>query len=152
MSRRRRIPGSSDPRQTRAALRGLDGGPQLRAALDEIRQHAPDPAAVIVDNGGRGPAVIDTRAMPGGWALDGLIPAGTLAALADLDDPSPAALLDGGFDVVLLLELRGAPVLGEPVRVRAYYAARLGLEPPAPFWVRFERGGGLARVDQMEAA
>ena len=30
------MPGSRDPRQTKAALRGLDGGRQLRGALDEL--------------------------------------------------------------------------------------------------------------------
>jgi hypothetical protein len=140
--RRPRVPGINDTGDVRRALRGLDGSEQLRAALAEVRTRYPDHDLLVVNNGGRGPMVIDTRAFPpGGWVLEGLIPTGVIAALADLDDPSPRTLLENGFDVVLLLELRGAPVIGEPVGQRAYFHPRLGLEPPAPFAIRFNGSG-----------
>jgi hypothetical protein len=122
------------PRASRAALSGMDGADQLRAALDDVRRRTGMWAEmVVVNNGRRGPNIIDTRGMEGGWVVEGLIPTGVIAALADLDDPPPSTLLENGFDVVVLMEARGAAEPGEPVLHRVYFHPRLGLEPPAPF-------------------
>ena len=150
MTRRPHVPGSRDPRHIRTALRGLDGGAQLRAALDEARAGTSgEYDVVVVDNGSRGPAVIDTRGRPpGGWVLDGLIPTGGIVALADLDDPSPKTLLDNGFDAVVQLQARGEALIGARVRVAVYRADRLGVEPVTPFWVVFDPArGGFVAVD-----
>jgi hypothetical protein len=148
------MPGTPDPRQTKAALRGLDGGQQLRAALDEARRCAPAVDVMVVNNGGRGPMIIDTRARQAGdWVMDGLIPTGVIAALSDLDDPSPQTLLENGFDAVVLLEMRGAAVPGVPVRLRVYFHPRLGLESPAPFWIKFDPARpGFVLADEPGAA
>jgi hypothetical protein len=115
----------------------MDGGPQLRAALDDARRRTGNWAeVVVVDNGSRGPNIIDTRGLDH-YVVDELIPAGVIAALADLDDPPPATLLENGFDVVLLLETRGEALPGEDVLVRTFFHPRLGRVAPAPFWTRF---------------
>jgi hypothetical protein len=156
VSRRRpRVPGTPDPRQLRRALRGLDGGPQLHAALDQLPGRG-GYDVIVVDNGGRGPMVIDTRARPpGGWLLEGALPTGVVAALCDLDDPTPPALLENGFDVVLQLAGRGA-MTDRPVLLTVHWRDGLlpGLRPPAPFWVRFDAAaGGFVRVvEEPEAA
>jgi hypothetical protein len=133
----------------------MDGGPQLRAALDELPRNTGD-EVVFVDNGARGPSIIDTRALPpGGWAVEGLLPGGAVAAVADLDDPSPGTLLENGFDVVLRFAGRGAMDAG-PVLVSVHWREGLvpGREPPPPFWVRFDPSRfGFVRVDgEPEAA
>jgi hypothetical protein len=73
----------------RDALTGMDGVPRLRAAIDSARLAGRmSDAVVVVNNGARGPNIIDTRNLPAGdWLLEGAIPSGTVAALADLDDP-----------------------------------------------------------------
>lgn len=157
MSRRRpRVPGSRDPRHLRRALRGLDGGPQLRAALDQVRARtAGDYDVVFVNNGTRGPTIIDARGRPpGGWVIERVLPTGAIAALCDLDDPPSATLLENGFDVVLHLAGRGA-MTDRPVLFTACWREGLvpGRVPPAPFWVRFDRASlNFVRVDEPEAA
>jgi hypothetical protein len=105
-------------------------------------------AVVVVNNGARGPNIIDTRNLPAGdWLLEGAIPSGTVAALADLDDPGTKTLLAAGFEVVLRLHDRGAMEDG-PVRVSIHWRQGLvpGRQPPAPFWIRFD-GSGFIRAD-----
>jgi hypothetical protein len=128
-----------DPRQLRDELRGLDGGPRLLAALDAVRRHAPSRELVVVNNGRRGPMIFDTRGITGEWVIEELLPTGVIAALADLDDPSPATLLENGFDVVLHFAAAGA-MDERPVLLTVHWRDGLvpGVEPPAPFWVRFD--------------
>ena len=91
------------------------------------------------------------------WLIEGLLPSGALATVADLDDPEPDELLASGLDVVLLLHdsgdqafHSGAPILFE---VRWRDGLVPGHEPPPPFWVRFDLGrGGLVRVDEPKEA
>lgn len=148
-SRRRRAREARLDPQTRAALRGLDGGEQLRAALDMVQRSTGAEDMLVVNNGSRGPGIIDTRALPpGGWVAQGLIPTGVVAAIADLDDPPPEALLDSGFDAVLLLEFRGAVAEGVPVRQSVHFHPRLGLTPPEPMWIKLDLAqGGFVRAD-----
>lgn len=141
--------------QIKRALRGMDGDPQLRAALDEVRRQQPADTVVFVNNGARGPNIMDTRGATGEWVIDGVVPAGVIAALADLDDPSPATLLENGFDVVLRMHARGA-MDDAPVLFSTHWRDGLlpGVEPPAPFWVRFDpaRGGFVRVEDDHDAA
>ncbi len=146
------------PSARRAALRdalsGMDGVPRLRVALDAIRRDEANVFDVVmVDNGRRGPNIIDTRNHePGGWLVDGLIPTGTIAALADLDDPSPKTLLAAGFDVVVRVHDRGKTSDG-PILLSCHWRRGLvpGREPPEPFWIRQE-AGGFVNVETGEAA
>lgn len=146
------------PSARRAALRdaltGMDGEPRLRVAIDAIRREvASDADVVMVNNGARGPNVIDARAIElGGWLVEGLIPAGAIAALADLDDPSPSTLLAAGFDVVLRLHARGE-MTGGPVLLSCHWRRGLvpGCEPPEPSWIR-QGPEGFVNVDTGEAA
>lgn len=80
------------------------------------------------------------------WLVDGLIPAGAIVAVADLDDPPPSALIAGGADVVMLLHDRGA-IGGEPVQLSVHWRPGLvpGHQPPPPLWIRFT-GAGFVRV------
>ena len=87
------------------ALTGLDGPDRLRAALDAVhamhgRQHQEPADIVMVNNGRKAPCVIDARRAEGDWIIDGLIPAGALAAIADEDDGTAAQVLAQGYDVV----------------------------------------------------
>jgi hypothetical protein len=134
----------------------MDGGPQLRAALGQVRARAsdvPDPL-VIVTNGTRGPSILDTRSLPGAWVIEGLLPTGIVAALCDLDDPSTQTLLENGFDVVLRLHGRGA-MDDAPVLFSAHWRDGLvpGVEPLVPFWVRFDPAcGRFVRSDDPDLA
>ncbi len=128
----------------------MDGLPQLRSALDEMRRrtHLED-ALVVVDNGSRGPNIIDTRGIDHD-VIDGLIPGGVIAALADLDDPSPKTLLAAGFDVVIRLHDRG-DMKDEPILLTCHWRPDLvpGCNPPEPIWVRI---GPEGFVRDQEAA
>ena len=108
--------------QRRGAARPRPGA---RAAAGRPRRDPPPRDTVgcdvvFVDNGGRDPAIMDTRAVPGAWAAGGVIPTGAIVAIADLDDPSPATLLANGFDAVQLLEIRGLPAGRFRVSVRLH--------------------------------
>jgi hypothetical protein len=85
------------------------------------------------------------------WIVKGLIPAGAVVAIADLDDPSPDEILAAGCDVVLLLHDRGAiddrPVLFE---VRWRPGLMPGHKPPDPFCIR-RNGDGFAPVREEAA-
>jgi hypothetical protein len=135
----------------------MDGGPQLRAALDEMRRREPCCNVVFVSNGARGPNIMDARGVAGDWVIEGVLPTGVIAALADLDDPSPAMLLENGFDVVLHFAARGA-MADRPVRLSVRWrdglASELGCAPPPAFWIRLDpASGGFVRVDdEPEAA
>ncbi len=136
------------------ALTGKDGVPRLRQAIDGVvREHGDhDLGAIFVNNGARGPNVVDTRHNPGGWLLEGAVPKGTLAAFADQDDGSPEALLAQGYDVVLYMHGRGA-MEDRPVRFEVLWrdGLRPGESPPAPFWVRFSSPReGFVRCDPPE--
>lgn len=137
----------------------MDGGPQLHGALDQVRARNPGDQVVVVDNAGRGPVVIDTRGgPPGGWVLEGVLPTGVVAALSDLDDPSPRTLLENGFDAVLLFGDRGDRAIrfGKKIVLSVHWrpglAGEVGCDPPAPFYVRFDAARpGFVRVDGPEA-
>lgn len=93
------------------------------------------------------------------WLIEGLVPAGALVTVADLDDPTPEELLAGGIDVVLLLHDTGDGAFraGRPIRFSVHWRpglpGELGCDPPAAFWVRFDAGrAGFVRVDEPEAA
>jgi hypothetical protein len=81
------------------------------------------------------------------WLIEGLIPAGAIVTIADLDDPTPEELLARGFDVVIYLHGRGA-MDGGPVLQSVHWRDGLapGHEPPAPFWIQLV-GGSFERVD-----
>ncbi len=132
----------------------MDGVPRLRVAVDAARREADaDDAIVFVDNGRRGPNIIDARSIdPGGWVIDGLIPSGAIAAVADLDDPPPRTLLEAGFDVVIRLHDRGEMSDG-PVLLTCHWRRDLvpGREPPEPCWTRQEPDGWI-NVETGEAA
>lgn len=87
-----------------------------------------------------------------GWAVEGLIPAATVVAVADLDDPPPDELIAAGVDVVLRLEARGE-LTDVPVRLSAHWRRGLmpGHEPPKPIWIR-RVGHQLVAVPGGEAA
>jgi hypothetical protein len=82
-----------------------------------------------------------------GWLIEGLIPTGSVAAIADLDDPAPEELLEHGFDVVLRLHGRG-DLLDGSVMFSCHWRPGLapGCEPPGPFWIE-RRGNGFERIE-----
>lgn len=137
------------------ALTGLDGPDRLRAALDAVhamhgqRQQPAD--IVMVNNGRRAPCVIDARRAEGDWIVEGLIPAGTLAAIADDDDGTAAQVLAQGYDVVIYLRTRGQP--DRPVLIETSWREGLvpGRRPPEPFWAH-RTPTGFVRCDTGEAA
>ena len=105
-------------------------------------------AVVMVDNGGRGPCVMDTRNLPAGdWLLEGCVPTGTVAAIADLDDPPTATLFEAGFEVVIRMHGKG-DMIGYPVKLSVEWRPGLvpGHEPPAPFWA-MGTTAGFERVE-----
>lgn len=140
----------------RAALTGLDGPDRLRAALDAVyamhEQQREQPAElVVIDNGRRAPNVIDARRVEGDWLIEGLIPAGTLAAIADEDDGTAAQVLAQGYDVVIYMHTRGHT--DRPVLIETLWRQRLvpGNHPPEPFWAQ-QGASGFVRCDTGEAA
>jgi hypothetical protein len=142
---------SARRRAMRDALTGMDGERLLRGALDEVHKLTDEPTPVFVNNGRRGPNIIDTRAFPpGGWFLEGLIPTGVVAAIADLDDPSPQTLLDGGIDAVLLLEQHGTLPVGEHPVISVHFHPRLGLTAPPRFRVRLTKTGLKAVAEEEQ--
>jgi len=86
------------------------------------------------------------------WVIRGLIPAGAIVAVTDLDDPPPDELIAAGVDVVLRLHASGA-MTEAPVLLEAVWRPGLvpALEPPAPFWVQ-RLGDDIVRVDEGLAA
>jgi hypothetical protein len=74
-----------------------------------------------------------------GWLVDGLIPAGALVTIVDCDDGTPQDALARGFDVVI--HLGRSRLDDEPTLVTVFWRDGLvpGREPPAPFWIRFDR-------------
>lgn len=137
------------------ALTGLDGPDRLRAALDDVYAIHPEhqrPAdLVMVNNGGRAPCVIDARRVGGDWIVEGLIPAGSLAAVADEDDGTAAQVLAQGYDVVIFLHTRGQT--DGPVLIETLWREGLvpGRRPPEPFWAE-PSALGFVRCDTDEAA
>jgi hypothetical protein len=97
---------------------------------------------VVVHNGAKAPSILDTRGVSGEWVLDGLIPTGVVAAVADLDDGTPAEVLAQGYDVVLYVHMRGRPHAG-PVLFETLWRDGLhpGETPPAPIWARLTPAG-----------
>jgi hypothetical protein len=82
------------------------------------------------------------------WLMEGLIPAGTVATIADKSDGTPEEVLARGFDVVIHFDAdEGAPIT-KPALVTVLWRDGLvdDAEPPAPFWVRFT-GAGFERLD-----
>lgn len=99
-----------------------------------------------------GPGDRDTTAPARGWLIEGLIPAGVVFTVADLDDPPPDEIIAAGFDVVLYLHDRGA-IDELPVLLSVHWRPGLmpGLEPPAPFWIR-RSAHGFEPVTEATAA
>ena len=137
------------------ALTGLDGPDRLRTALDNVHaihgQNQRPAELVIVNNGRRAPRVIDARRSEGDWIIDGLIPAGTLAAIADEDDGTAAQVLAQGYDVVVYMHTVGHA--DRTVLIETLW--REGLvpshQPPEPFWAQ-QTATGFVRCDTGEAA
>lgn len=88
------------------------------------------------------------------WIIEGIVPAGAVVAITDLDDPPPDELIAGGVDVVLRLHDRGEMSDDQPVLLSAHWRPGLwpGEKPPAPIWVRHVAGRGFVPVGEGEAA